>query len=136
MPLPLREASCALSFELLELSREIMSNALPRLSAEKRIADIAYELSASNSFCAALVGLNPTTLSNALRGIRALDNEVASELLATLTYLIQMSEAIRPFTIPMDNATETRELIHKLQKAGVKPESARECIAKILAGTV
>src|SRR5260370_15695858 len=108
--------------------------AVPTLSAEARIRDLAYELRPSNAFVAALGKVNPTELSNALLGIKALDNQVASDLLATLTYLMQISEALRPFTIPMSNAKETRELIHQLQSAGVTPESVREGIEKILEG--
>ncbi len=107
---------------------------LPRLSVENRLRDLSYELGVSNAFVAALGGIQPTTLSNAYRGIKALDNEVGQELQAQLVFLMQISEALRPFTIPMTNAAETRELIHSLQKVGVTPETVRLHISRLLEG--
>ena len=114
---------------------DIIYNANPRLSAEARIQDLSYELRCSQAFVAALGKINPTVLSNALRGVKTLPNETASELLATLTFLIQLVEAARPFTIPLSNAAETRELIFSLQKRGVTPDSVRAGISKITQGT-
>lgn len=111
-------------------------NAIPRLSHEARAKDLAYELRVSNSFCAALVRLNPTVLSNALRGIKNLPNEVGQELVGTLMYLLQIAEASRPWTIPMENAVETRELINRLRKANVTPEKIRAAVANLMDGTL
>ena len=113
---------------------ETIQHALPSCSAEKRIVDLMHELNCSNTFGAALARINPTVLSNALRGIRQLENEIASELLETLNYLMEISENVRPFEIPLRNATEVRDLVWKLKKAGVTGETVREGISKITGG--
>jgi hypothetical protein len=113
---------------------DMIYSAVPRLSAEARIRDLCYELRCSNAFAASLCRVNPTVLSNALRGVKPLANEIGMNVLSTLTFLMQLSEALRPFVIPMSNAAETRDLIWRLQKAGVTPANVREGIAKILEG--
>jgi hypothetical protein len=132
--------SCASLFGFSEFcptfNEDVMTdvyNALPRLSAESRIADLAYELKISNATCAALINLNPSTLSNALRGVRPLDSETASELLRTLTFLMQCNEAARPLQIiPMSNAAETRRVLDLLREAEVTPDKIRELVSKLL----
>jgi hypothetical protein len=109
-------------------------HSLPRLSVEARLRDLQYELRVSSAFVATLGSVLPQTLSNAYRGIRALDNLVGQELLADVTFLMQCSEALRPFEFPVRNAQETRELIDRLRKSGVTPETVRAGIQKILAG--
>jgi len=107
--------------------------ALPRLSAENRLRQLQFELGVSAAFVSALGNLSPVTLSNAYRGVKRLDNEVAIELLETLRYLVEIADALRPwFSLPLKNAEETRKLVEQMRKAGVTPDKIGLVINKLL----
>lgn len=108
--------------------------ALPKYSAETRLRDRQIQLGVSAAFVAALGGIQATTLSNAYKGIKSLENEKATELLDITYYLIELQDALKPFSCPLINAVETRKFIDRLQKTGVTPEKVRAAIGKLLAG--
>ncbi len=109
--------------------------ALPLLSAENRLRQLQFELGISAAFVAALGKIQPTTLSNAYRGVKSLDNETAKELLTTLRYISDISDSLRPwFALPLKNAEETRTMVHSMQKAGITAEKVREAISNLMAG--
>jgi hypothetical protein len=118
---------------------KIMTNiyfeaALPKYSAEERLRGRQPQLGVSASFIATLGGIQASTLSNAYRGIKPLENEKATELLSLTAYLMELQDALKPFSCPLTNAAETRKLIDHLQKMGVTPEKIRAAISKLLAG--
>jgi hypothetical protein len=109
--------------------------ALPRLSAENRLRQLQHELGVSAAFIAALADISPVTLSNAYRGVKSLDNDIATELLEIVRYLVEITDALRPwFALPLKNPNETRQLVDQLRDNGVTPEKIRAAISKLLAG--
>lgn len=77
-----------------------MSNAT--LSAENRIRERMKLLGLSAAFVAALSGVEATRLSLAFRGVRDLSNEDANTLLVLTSDLVELSEAIKPLSLPND----------------------------------
>jgi hypothetical protein len=106
--------------------------ALPKFSAEERLRNRQTQLGVSAAFIAALGNIQPTTLSNAYRGLKTLENEKATELLNLTAYLIEIMDALRPFSFPLNNAEETRTLINHLRDNAVTPEKIRTTISNLL----
>lgn len=107
---------------------------LPKFSAEARLRQRQADLRFSGAFLAALVDILPSQLSNAYRGLKALDNNVATELLEITQYLLEVRDALAAFSLPLMNSNDTRILINHLRSRGVTPEKIRETVTALPAG--
>src|SRR5438034_517090 len=88
---------------------------LTALAAETRIKDRLNELQTTTAFLAALDGrISNTRLSDALRGLRDLENEQALRLLALTQKMIDLRDAFAPVPISWRNPTDVRWMLENL----------------------
>src|SRR6516225_9476447 len=77
------------------------SDMFTTLSAENRALPLLRDLGCSNAFTAALVGIEESRLSRALRLLRPLPNDEGLRLINTLQRLIELRDAMRPLCIDL-----------------------------------
>jgi hypothetical protein len=87
---------------------------LAALSPEVRAADLMDSLKVRQDFVSAYCDIEPTKLSRALKGKRDLGTVEGQRLVNDLTRLLQVSQAITPFSVNLTDARETRRLVDAL----------------------
>ena len=89
--------------------------AFAALAAEVRLQDRLSNLDTTASFLAALDGqISGSRLSQALRGIKNLQNEDAVRLLNLTARLVALREAFSPVPLALTNPTDVRYLLDNL----------------------
>jgi hypothetical protein len=123
-----------LSPPLLFLSQQIGVNyftrimAFGKLSPESRIQDNLNELRITASFLAALDGeIGVTKLSQALRGIRPLENPDSIRLLNLTKRLLELRDAFEPVVLSFSVPDEVERML-RITATG---EQIREAVAKL-----
>jgi transcriptional regulator with XRE-family HTH domain len=100
------------------------------LSAENRIRERMQSLRMSAAFLAAISGVEATRLSLAFRGIRDLSNSDAELLLKLTADLVELSEAIKPLSLPDDVPGMAGVLKHLRGRS----EEVQTAVAKLFDG--
>lgn len=103
----------------------------PKLRAERRLKRLQEELGVSAKFVSAWAGITPSTLSAALRGTASIDNDVMSQLLDDLDFLVQLKDAAAPLCLPLENVVECKALYTAIRDAGVTPEDLRQAVLSV-----
>jgi hypothetical protein len=108
-----------------------MSHGLPALSAESRLQGRLDELGTTASFVSALDGrISNTRLSQALRGLKHLDNLDAIRLLALTSRLIELQDALRPIPLSLASPQTVKILLEHLTAT---PDEIRKAVAALFA---
>ncbi len=102
---------------------------LTALGAETRIKDRLNELQTTTSFLAALDGrISNSRLSEALRGLRDLENADATRLLALTQRMIELRDAFAPVPISWRTPTDVRWMLDNLT---ANTEEVREAVLQL-----
>jgi hypothetical protein len=106
-----------------------MARPLPTLSAENRLRRKILDLGCTAQFVAALDGgLSPSRLSQALSGIKVLENKDAERLLALCDKCIVFRDAFLPVPVSFSEPGVIRPLLDKL---AVEPEDVQRTISDL-----
>jgi hypothetical protein len=85
--------------------------AFTALSAEVRARDLMQSLGISAAIVAILTNIEPSKLGFALRRIKPLTNEDGLRLTTTLNRLLEVRDAIRPFSLDLRDPEMTQQIL-------------------------
>jgi hypothetical protein len=102
---------------------------LTALAAETRIKDRLNELQTTTAFLAALDGkISNTRLSDALRGLRDLENEQALRLLTLTQKMIEVRDAFAPVPLAWSKPNDVRWMLDNLTAS---PKEIRQTVLQL-----
>jgi hypothetical protein len=104
-------AACAFFFCLFQTNIGAVGMTFATLSAENRARDMMREIGVSAAVIAVLIRIEASKLSLALRRLRPLSNEEGLRLTTTLNRLLEVRDAIRPFSLDLKDPEMTAQLL-------------------------
>ena len=100
------------------------------LSIESRGSAMVRELGISLAFLSALTRIEQTKLSLGFRQLKAFSNEDGLKLATTLNRLLELRDAVAPFTIDLRSPMKTRQVMDVFE--GLDADAIREKVITTL----
>jgi transcriptional regulator with XRE-family HTH domain len=114
------------------MNETVLRTMTASLDAVNRLRERRAALGVSSAFLARLGGVSATAMSDYLRGLRRLGNEVELRLLNITHDMALYIEASKPFHFPLDDADATERLIEHFKANGITAEQLQQEISRLV----